>query len=55
MGSSLIVRGLITYKSSRPDSEKGCGTEFHRPTEQILLGYFWGLVIRFVPGGVIGS
>ena len=27
MGSSLIVCGLITYKSSRPDSEKGCGTE----------------------------
>ena len=30
------------------------GSQFHRPTEQILLGYFWGLVIRFVPGGVIG-
>ena len=28
--------------------------EVHRPTEQILHGYFWGKfcwVIRFVPGG----
>ena len=27
---------------------------FHRPTEQILLGYFWGLVIRVLYQGGAG-
>ena len=38
MGSSLIVCGLITYKSSRPDSEKGVARNCPHPNQPACHG-----------------